>query len=387
MARKRTTGRRKGSRTRGYWFRSGRGWYVTSHDGKAVALCASGQHIKDKQATEAAEAAYVAYLKHLEQQAARMATGASTPLMEVCRSYLDDLKRHGNPATYDLRADYLFNFATGFGAKFAPHRKPKSKPTAADRIHAGLGNKAVGDLIPLDVQRWLDANKDWKGARRLGIQSIKRALNWAVKAGLIERNPIKGFSAGTPGKRAAYWTDEMVQLIKAHSHPPFHKFIDALLATGARPFSELAALTAANVEESGDGQRWVFTKHKTAKQTGRPRIVYVPEETAEVVRRLKQGAPTGPLFRNRDGKPWTPPAVRSVFYRLQKLLRETGQQFPADAACAYAARHTFARRSLGKGITLEILAGLLGSSRDTVWRHYAAWVPAYTSPLWDAIRR
>jgi hypothetical protein len=44
-------GRKAGSRNNGYWFRKGRGWYVTEGDSK-VPLCGKdGSHIKDEETT------------------------------------------------------------------------------------------------------------------------------------------------------------------------------------------------------------------------------------------------------------------------------------------------------------------------------------------------
>ena len=41
-----TTGRHKGSRQRGYWFRGGRGWYTTDHGQKIPLRDEKGSHYK-----------------------------------------------------------------------------------------------------------------------------------------------------------------------------------------------------------------------------------------------------------------------------------------------------------------------------------------------------
>ena len=42
---------------------------------------------------------------------------------------------------------------------------------------------------------------------------------------------------------------------------------------------------------------WIFEKHKTAKKTGRPRIIYLCPEALELTKRLGEGKPADePLF-------------------------------------------------------------------------------------------
>ena len=55
----------------------------------------------------------------------------------------------------------------------------------------------------------------------------------------------------------------------------------------------------------------------------------------------------------------------------------------------YTCRHTFAKRILGgywgKPVALEVLAGLMGNTRQVYWSHYGQWYDDYLDPPWDAI--
>ena len=115
MGKRKTTGRRKGSRNKGYWFRSRRGWYVT--EGKsAVPLCdPDGHHIKSKRDEEETKEANYRYRAIRDQ---RKGDGDGTPLMEVCRQYLEFASKNSSEATYDLRGGMLFDFCTGFPRRF-----------------------------------------------------------------------------------------------------------------------------------------------------------------------------------------------------------------------------------------------------------------------------
>ncbi|MHC4400002.1 MAG: hypothetical protein ACYTG0_10005, partial [Planctomycetota bacterium] len=88
----------------------------------------------------------------IQIQKAAQATGNDTPMMEICRKYLDDCQRNKSASTYRTRHDFLVDFCTG-----AP-------PRADNRIHPGFGEVRVGDLTPDHVQTWLDAHPTWGGS-------------------------------------------------------------------------------------------------------------------------------------------------------------------------------------------------------------------------------
>ena len=132
---------------------------------------------------------------------------------------------------------------------------------------------------------------------------------------------------------------------------------------------------------------WRFTEEEA--KTGKVRTIYVPSEIAEIVRPLMARFPTGPLFRNSHWEPWDKRNLHCVFIRLKRRLERKGVKFnPGD--CLYSCRHTFAKRMLGgywtgHPITIEVLAGLMGNSRQVCWDHYAQWCESYTDPLRTAI--
>jgi len=62
LAMAKRTGRKWGTRNKGHWYRSGRGWYVT--EGRSsIKLCDEhGQHLKDPDDEEEAKRAYARYI-------------------------------------------------------------------------------------------------------------------------------------------------------------------------------------------------------------------------------------------------------------------------------------------------------------------------------------
>jgi len=192
-------GRKSGGTNRGYWFRTGRGWYVTE-DGKSVPLRDEhGDHIKDKGVGDRVKKACARYLLQLEEAAKQPATGGDMPLTECCRVYLDHSKRHDAKNTYTIRANFLFDFCFGFSGRYRGVKNPPRR----ERIHPGFGAKPVKDLIPHDVDRWLEAHSGWDGAQPTAVRSLRRALNFCCDRGLIpEKTPPTRPAYGRTGQRS-----------------------------------------------------------------------------------------------------------------------------------------------------------------------------------------
>src|SRR5204863_3162315 len=54
--------------------------------------------------------------------------------------------------------------------------------------------KKVSKILPYDVRRWADRvyGKASNATRRGSIQSVQRVFSWALKEGLIGKNPLAG---------------------------------------------------------------------------------------------------------------------------------------------------------------------------------------------------
>ncbi len=108
MAKKKAKlGRSEGRKTKGYFYRSGRGWY--SKDGaRFIPLrYEDGEHIEEERADERdVKEAYARFL--LEKQRKPLVQDATT-ILEVCKAYLGDTKKNGAAKTHADRADTLFD--------------------------------------------------------------------------------------------------------------------------------------------------------------------------------------------------------------------------------------------------------------------------------------
>ena len=251
-------GRRAGTRNRGYFFRKGRGWFTKIGNQFVPLEYENGDRMRS-QNTPIAEVK-AAYHRKMAEPDDQSSTSDVT-VLQVCTAYLDKVKDSGAAGTHDSRQRTLFDFCFGLPSRFIDNPKkikPTPKPTNADYIHKGYGTLRVSDLRPFHLDKWLQAHPDWRGGRRTKIQAVKRALNYAVEAGLIESNPIKGYKTPKQNARVTYITPEQETALVATANPALAMAIKVCIRTGARPGCEFARLTSQHVTDHGDKMEWTF---------------------------------------------------------------------------------------------------------------------------------
>lgn len=220
----------------------------------------------------------------------------------------------------------LFDFCFGLPGRFR-NRRASEKEIAEARIHRGYGRLRVSDLKPLNVDQWLAAHSKWHGCRRTKVQALKRALNYGVGAGFLSRNPIKGYKTAKSGMRMTYLTPDQEKACYRFANPALTMALKVCIRIGARYGCEFAKLTAKHVHITSRGMEWRFSERES--KTKRLRIIRIPNtestarEVIEIVKRQMQRYPTGPIFRNTKGDPWTRPSLGGAFTSLRKRLKRS----------------------------------------------------------------
>ena len=326
------------------WFRASKQAWFVQHNGRQ---CRLGDHPegapppkKSKAGWNVPDTIRDAFYKLMARDPATMPRAEDILAAQVCDLFLDFAERHNEPGTYRWYRYFLQSFCERHGRILAK------------------------DLRPIHVTRWLDANPDWDGGRRNAVIAVKRAFNWADRQGVLSPNPLRNVEKPPPRRRTRILTDaERGEILGAIKDKKFRDFVFALQQTGCRP-SEVARLTAADVNlELGV---WVLDRHKAAKRTGEPRVVYLNEVMLELSRTLVAKRPEGPLFPSyKLGRPFTGNAIRTRFRRLRKKLPHL-----KHFVC-YNLRHTYATDALANGVPAAQVAELLGhNSIRMVEQHY-----------------
>ena len=119
--------------------------------------------------------------------------------------------------------------------------------------------------------------------------------------------------------------------------------------TGSRP-GELRGLKWSDLDAAGG--RAVLDAHKTARKTGKPRVIYFPARVRRMLELLPRESEF--VFLNTHGRPWTKDALVCAFRRLRKASKLQ--------AVAYDYRHTWITRALMEGVDIATVAELAGHS-------------------------
>ncbi|APZ94554.1 tyrosine-type recombinase/integrase [Fuerstiella marisgermanici] len=364
------------------------GWYATIDGQRTRLRDEMGQPIRGKDNRQQADLAVARLKLQMPEPAAHGAVLVAT----VAEAYLDHLKATASAAYVDLASRAMNDFC-GY-----------------------CGGLAATDLKKKHVRDWVAQHPSWKSdnTKRDNMTMVMAAFNHAVKEEeILDTNPISGLKKPAAFARVTFFKEDEVQEVldycnrkpkkKAVSLAPTGQYFSILLQTGARPFSELARVTADDVHETDKGMVIRFKagtdaagnyRHKAAKKTGKDRTIYLFAEAEDVIRSLMEEYPRGsgvPLFRTPRGKSWKRCNGVQSFCTIKRKLGWDKNPDKKNLSL-YTCRHTFAKRILsgywtGQPATIETLAGLMGNTPKVCWDHYAQWCDEYNEPLWAAVGR
>jgi integrase len=113
-----------------------------------------------------------------------------------------------------------------------------------------------------------------------------------------------------------------------------------------------------------DKGRITLTEHKTARKTGKPRIIPIGTNLAKTLQRAIDHRQAGPVFRTPSGGAWTVGNLSGTHRRLRDAAG-----LPKDLAL-YLARHRFGTEALRAGLPLRDVADLMGHASVTTTEIY-----------------
>ena len=143
--------------------------------------------------------------------------------------------------------------------------------------------------------------------------------------------------------------------------PEFADLIQVSWDTGARPH-EVRTIEARHWQPTLSR---ILIPYTEAKGRRAARAIYVgTEDSVGIITRLAERHPTGPVFRNSAGQPWTANAVKCAFARLEKHVGRRIQH--------YDFRHTWVTRIITSGVDSHVVAQLAGhATTSMIDRHYS----------------
>lgn len=317
-------------------------------------------------------------------------------LVEIVEHFLEWVQKHRAPDTYGW---YQYRL---------------------ERLCKAYPSLEAADLKPFMVQEWVNGYTLSVTSQRNYLRSVKRCYKWAKRQGYIDANPIADLEVPSGEQRDVSLTQgEFDELMNYVRNPQMADLLTLTWETGCRP-QESLRVEARHVDV--EFKRWVF--HRSESKMKRiSRVVYLTDRALEITRRLMLANPTGPLFRNSAGTPWSTDAVNCSFGAIRvrmgkeemrrqgisitdeeikafipslsptrtrkgKVVRKNDAELRAEAKrkltsrkvaelvprySLYALRHSFATNALQKGIDSLTVAILLGhedpSTLARVYQH------------------
>ena len=310
------------------WFRKSNGYWYSTIDGHQVKL--------ERDATKAR----TKLQKILRGQQERSATSDGMTIGRLADLFLEHSEAENEKDTFGVHKLFLQSFCDFVNKK-----------------------RVVGRLCEADLDRWCRSRTSWGENTRVRAKAVVLAcLNYGVKKLNIPAHPLTHVRPGSVTAREKYLTAEERAQIRAAVKGVFADYILALEQTGARPFSEVCKVTAADVDlENGT---WTLAKWKNSKkQKGKNRVIYLTEPMMDLTRRLMSKHAEGPLFRNNTNTPWS---RQSITWRFRTL----GEKLKIEGLTAYAVRHGFITDAMARGVPVAVVAELCGTSIQTIQKAY-----------------
>lgn len=185
------------------------------------------------------------------------------------------------------------------------------------RFIARYPELGVDEVRPYHVEKWAGGYNISKTTRRNYLRAVKRCFRWAKQQGYIADNPIADMEVpAAESREIVIRRPEFERLLSQCRDQTFHDVLVTAWETGCRP-QELAKVTAAHVDLPNE--RWVF-RQSESKMKRIARVVYLGTESIKITQRLMEANPTGPIFRNSRGRPWTMGAINSAIKRLRSRI-------------------------------------------------------------------
>jgi integrase len=310
------------------WQRAQDGWYYCKHKGKQVKLS------RDKKEAQTAFHELKSKKEDDEPKAYRPS------FRKLADQYLEFTKQTKSERTYEHQLYFL--------QRFCDHVK----------------SKRAAELKPADVTGWILKETTWGYNTQVTARGLVVAcLNWAIEQGFLIYSPLARMKVGQMrGRERILTKGERERILAAVKHnETFRLFLQFLEQTGARPYSEVAQITAEMID--WDEGCIPLAKHKNARK-GKKRCIYLTEAAKAILRGLCEKRPSGPLFRTRNGQAYNRGNIIKAFRRLEKRLGIARFN-------PYSYRHTYITDALERGLTADIVAELVGNSPKTIAKYYS----------------
>jgi integrase len=225
-----------------------------------------------------------------------------------------------------------------------------------------MGDMPVHECRPHHLLTFINERVQNAWTKKRFNATLQRPFNFAVRLGLIDRNPFRGLTFGG-GKNGRDWTDEEFQALLRAASPCMKKIMVMVRFSGMRP-GEVSDIEPRHVMAANG--LIMLDRHKTFYRTGKPRFIPLNVVTAKLLAYMMRNRIPSckKLFFNSIGNVWT---TRALSKNVQLIRERIGMA--ADVRL-HGGRHYFATHAIMNGVDVATLAELLGHSSITTTQRY-----------------
>ncbi len=174
-------------------------------------------------------------------------------------------------------------------------------------------------LKPIQVDEWVHNQKDWGPTYIRGaITALQAAYNWAVERNHISESPIKNMEKPKAAKRNNPMPISTFKKIlsQAEEGDSFRDVLILIWNSDCRP-EEIRHLEADFIDLD---KKCIRIPAGVSRAGQKPRIIYLNDEACEVLSKLIIKNPSGKLFLNSRGVPWTKFALCNRLHRYSRAI-------------------------------------------------------------------
>lgn len=316
---------------------------------------------------------------------------------EKARTFAAESEKH--PLQPNAQPTTVEEAAKNYIEWYQTHRKAidRTKNTIEAHITPRLGKLKLTELSPVIIRQWHeelakqaprlrstgvktnyakvdnspDAMRKRKATANRILTVLKAALNHAWRDGYIASDDawrkVKPFHNVDAPKIQYLSTKECEKLINACA-PDFRNMVKAALLTGCR-YGELTHLRVYDFDATRN------TLHIRETKNGKARHVPLTDEGSRLFDELARSKSGNDLMLTRgDGNAW------GNSHQIRRLADACKIAKIEPAISFHVLRHTYGSLLASKGVSLQVIAELLGHSDTRITnRHYAHLLPSYVS--------
>lgn len=259
-------------------------------------------------------------------------------------------------------------------------RTAKTQQHYLDKLRKFASFLSFSDISPLwakDYEKWLISRGNKPNTIASNFKCLNAILNKAVKMGLIEKNPLKGYEIKTVNSKKEILSIEDIGLLENYEIAPHFKgmelardiFLFSFYMAGMR-FSDVCKLKWENITDT----EVIYTMSKSERRAGSTRHIPITPKVKQILDRYKADK----IFVFPILDKCNPNDVEEIEYtmyiannRLNRSIRILAQHAGITKRVSiHIAKHSFANYAVKNNVNLFHISKLLGHTKLATTEHY-----------------